>query len=122
MAKENTERVEPIRITDNEAGVTYELDFSRDSLKFMATKGFVVDESIVLLIPDKGEDFFFYALRMHHRNLPRDKADALYQKVGGLTPKMIARMVELYNQALTSNNFVQEDEELEKNARVTVEL
>lgn len=119
---DNTERVEPIRIIDHDTETTYELDFSRDSLKFMSARGFKVDEDIIALVPEKGEDFFFYAMRMHHKKLARDKTDALYKKMGGFSPKVVARLVELYNQALTSNNFLQEDGELEKNAHVTVEL
>lgn len=116
------ERVEPIRITDNETGEQYELDFSRDSVRFMASQGFKVGENIVDFIATAGPDLWFYSFRMHHKNVARNKTDALYNKMGGLTPKIIERLALLYNQALMSNNIVQDDEELEKNSRVTVEL
>ena len=44
-------------------------------------------------------------------------ADVLH----GLSPKMIERLLQLYNQALTANNF-QDDEDLEKNSEVAVEM
>ena len=119
---ENFERVEPIRLTDNETGETYELDFSRDSVRFMAHQGFKVGENIMDYIATAGPDFWFYAFRKNHMKVPRNKTDALYSKMGGLTPKVIERLVELYNQALMSNNIVQDDGDLEKNPRVTVEM
>ena len=51
----------------------------------------------------------------------KNQTDALLEKMGGVTPQIAARLVELYNQAATSNN-IQDEEDLAKNARVTVEL
>jgi hypothetical protein len=119
---DNIERVEPIRFTDNETGEQYELDFSRDSVRFMAERGFKVGDNIVDYIAKDGPELWFYAFRKNHKNVGRNKTDALYTKMGGLTPKVIERLALLYNQALMSNNIVQDDEELEKNSRVTVEL
>ena len=51
-----------------------------------------------------------------------EKYDKLYEKMGGLSPKVIKRLMELYQQALMSNGIVQDDEELEANPHVTVEL
>ena len=42
--------------------------------------------------------------------------------MGGLTPKVIERLALLYNQALMSNNIVQDDEDLAKNSKVTIEM
>lgn len=116
------ERINPIRITDKETGEVYELDFNRESVRFMADRGFVVDERFVDLIAAKGEELWFYAFRAKHRRLSRSQTDALYEKMGGLSPKVIKRLVELYQQALMSNSIVQEDEELEANPHVAVEL
>jgi hypothetical protein len=116
------DKVEPIRITDNDTGKTYELDFSRESVKYMARQGFKVGEDIVNLVAVQGPEFFWYAFRKNHKEFSRGQAEALYEKMGGLSPKLIERLAALYNQALMSNNILQDDEDLEKNARVTVEL
>ena len=122
MDKRIDNHVEPIRITDKENDTVYTLDFSRESVTFMARQGFKVNEDIVELAADKVPDFFYYSFRKNHMNVARNKTDALLKKMGGLSPKVIARLVELYNQALMSNSIIQTDEELEKNSNVTVEI
>lgn len=115
------ERINPIKITDKDTNETYELDFNRESVKFMANQGFVMDD-IVDLIAVKGEELWYYAFRAHHRRLSRNQTDKLYEKMGGLTPQIIKRLMELYQQALLSNSIVQDEEDLEANPHVTVEL
>ena len=116
------ERINPIRFTDKDTNETYELDFNRESVKFMADRGFVIDDNFVDLIATKGEELWYYAFRAHHKKLGRNQTDALYKKMGGLTPKIIRRLMELHQQALMSNSIVQDDEELEANPHVAVEL
>ena len=115
------ERINPIKITDKDTNETYELDFNRESVKFMANQGFVMDD-IVDLIAVKGEELWYYAFRAHHKRLSKNQTDKLYEKMGGLTPQIIKRLMELYQQALLSNNIVQDEEDLEANPHVTVEL
>lgn len=115
-----TTKIMPIRITDNDTGNVYELDFCRESVKFAEARGFKtedVSDFPVTKIPE----FWFYAFRMHHKSLAKNQTDALLEKMGGMTPNVAARLIELYNQAATSNN-IQDDEDLAKNAKVTVEL
>ncbi len=114
------ERVPSIRFTDEETGNVYELDFCRESVKFAESKGFKLDE-VADYIATKVPEFWYYAFRMHHKNLARSQTDALLEKMGGLTPNVTDRLVNLYIQAATSNT-VQDDEDLAKNAKVTVEL
>lgn len=116
------ERILPIRLTDKDTGETYELDFNRESLKFMADQGFVMDDNFVDLIAAKGEELWYYAFRAKHRRMSRNQTDKLYEKMGGLSPKLIKRLIELYQQALMSNSIVQEDEELDANPHIAVEL
>lgn len=114
------ERVPSIKITDHETDTTYELDFCRDSVRFAEARGFKTDDVSdypVTKIPE----FWFYSFRMHHKNMAKNQTDALLDKMGGMTPQIAARLIELYNQAATSNN-IQDDEDLAKNAKVTVEL
>ena len=116
------ERINPIKITDKDTNETYELDFNRESVKFMANQGFVMDDNFLDLIATKGEELWYYSFRAHHRRLSKSQTDKLYEKMGGLTPKIIKRLMELYQQAMTSNGILQDDEELEANPHVAVEL
>lgn len=116
------ERIPPIRITDNDTGDSYELDFNRESVKFMANQGFVMDDNFIDLIAKNGEELWYYAFRANHRRMSRNQTDRLYDKMGGLAPKVIKRLMELYNQALMSNSIVQDDEDLDANPHVSVEL
>lgn len=117
---DNQNRVKPIKLTDNDTDTVYELDFSRDSIRFAEARGFKI-EDVQDYPVTKFPEFFFYAFRMHHKNVSRSQTDAIYDKMGGYTPKFLSRMIDLYNQAALANNVIDE-EEAAKNARVTVEL
>ena len=115
------ERIEPIRITDKDTGETYVLDFSRESVRFVEAQNFKIDETFDF--PNTNiPKLFYYAFRMHHKKMAKNQTDALLDKMGGLTGKIAERLVLLYQQATTSNNIIQDDEDLEKNSHVTVEL
>jgi len=115
------ERIEPIRITDKDNGETYVLDFSRESVRFVEAQNFKIEETFDF--PNTNiPKLFFYAFRMHHKKMAKNQTDALLDKMGGLTGKIAERLVLLYQQATTSNNIIQDDEDLEKNSHVTVEL
>ena len=115
------ERVNPIRVTDEDTKETYTLDFNRESVVFMAQRNFTMDD-LSDTIAVKGEELWYYAFRYHHKKMSRNQTDKLYEKMGGLAPKLIKRLIELYYQALNSNKIVQDDDELEANPHVTVEL
>lgn len=118
---EKNEKFDPVFITDKESGKRYELDFSRDSVKAAEKAGLKLDRaddtprtSLELL--------FFYAFRMHHPTMSKEKTDDLLGKMGGMTTKLIDRLGALYNQALTANLIKVDDEDYEKNTEVAVEL
>ena len=115
------EIIQPVRLTDNDTGKVYELDFSRDSVKFVEEQGYRVDETFDY--PNKNiPKLFYYSFRKNHKNVSREQADKLRDKLGGLTDKIALRLVELYVQATNSNNVIQSEEDLAKNPHVTVEL
>lgn len=118
---DTVERVEPMRITDKETNTTYELDFNRDAIRFAEARQFRIED--VSDYPNtKIPELFFYAFRMHHKNMAKNQTDAiLNDKLGGLTGAMLERLVLLYEQAALSNT-IQTDEDMGKNAKVTVEL
>lgn len=116
------DRIDPIKITDKETGKVYELDFNRDSVRFVESQGFKISETFDypnINIPK----LFYYAFRANHKNtVSLNQAQAILDKMGGLTEKIAIRLVDLYQQATASNNVIQDEEELGKNSRVTVEL
>ena len=115
------ERIEPIKITDKDTNETYELDFSRESVRFVEAQGFKIDETFDF--PNTNiPKLFFYAFRKNHKKMAKNQTDALLDKMGGLTGKIAERLVLLYQQATTSNNIIQDDEDLIANPHVTVEL
>ena len=124
MAKstiEKKEKVKPIRLIDNETGENYILEFNRDTVKWAEQRGF--DPDMVTKFPmTVGADFFFYAFRMHHRNIARDKTDKiLFDYLGGInetTGKILARLMELYYATFSTLS----DEEAQENPRMAVEL
>ena len=114
------ERVKPIRITFNNTGECYELDFSRDSVRFAEQRNFN-PQDIERYPASKIPEFWFYAFRKNHKKLSRSQTDKLLDDLGGLTPEILERLGLLYAQAAQSNN-IQESEELEKNGVATVEM
>ena len=119
------DRIQPIRITDNTTGEVYELDFSRESTLFtdrlFRQAGIKLDE--IADNVNEGIPLFWYcAFRAKHRSVSRSKADDLRNKLGGLTPRIIDRLMALYTQATMANNVVQDEEDLSKNSQVTVDL
>lgn len=117
--KEMKELAKPIRLVDNETGESYILEFDRDTVRWAEQRGF--DPDLVTKFPmTVGADFFFYAFRMHHRNIARDKTDKiLFDYLGGInetTGKILARLMELYYQ--TFDTLADKAE----NPRIAVEL
>ena len=117
--KETKELAKPIRLVDNETGESYILEFDRDTVRWAEQRGF--DPDLVTKFPmTVGADFFFYAFRMHHKNIARDKTDKiLFDYLGGInetTGKILARLMELYYQ--TFDTLADKAE----NPRIAVEL
>lgn len=116
-----SERIKPLRITINKTGEQYELDFNRESIMFAESRGFDPDD-ISKYPMTKIPEFWWYAFRKNHRRLAKAQTDAILDSLGGVTTKIMERLILLYNQAQTSNNIVQDEEDLAKNGSVLVEL
>lgn len=115
------DRVRPARLRDQVTGDEYVLDFSRDSVRFAEQRGFKPDE--VLEFPvTKIPELFFYAFRKNHKNLAKNQTDRiLEEQLGGITEELLARLIQLYNQAALTHLIASEEDD-GKNARMTVEL
>lgn len=118
--KNTEERVNPIRITDNTTGKVYELDFNRDAVRFAEMREFEL-EHIKRYPNTKIPEFFFYAFRKNHKSLAKSQTDELLEKIGGVTPEILERLILLYNQAALTH-VIANDEDNVKNENMTVEL
>ena len=96
MAKESAERAKPIIIHDEENGIDYTLEFNRETIRFAEARGFDIDE--VSKFPmSKLPELFYYAFRMHHKNVSREKTDRiLFEDLGGMPNGMAERLGALY--------------------------
>lgn len=108
--------VKPIIVTDNETGMEYTLEFTRDSIVFAERKGFEISD--VSRFPmTKVPELWYYAFRAHHKGMPREKTDKLLERAGGFNEDLMVRLGELY--ALPFESLADADEE---NPTVTVKL
>lgn len=110
--------IKPITIKDEDNGDVFTLEFNRESVKYSELKGFkivdITDKPMTAL-----PDLFYYAFRMHHKSLSREKVDKIYDKLGGLTTAMIERLGALY--AAPFETLIQDEDNL-KNSKMTVEM
>lgn len=118
--KEVNEQVKPIIIHDAENDMDYTLEFDRDSIRFAEARGFDIDD-VGKYPMTKIPELFFYAFRMHHKNVSREKTDRiLFDELGGLPEGAAERLGALYSapfEALSNKNGNKP-----KNQKVTVEL
>lgn len=98
----------------------YTLEFNRESIRFAESRGFKV-EDVSNFPMTKLPELFFYAFRMHHKNVARDKTDKILEELGGLPEGFIERLAELYSAPFEYLTIVAEGEE-RKNSKWTVEM
>ena len=119
--KEVNEQVKPIIIHDPDNERDYTLEFNRDSIRFAEARGFDIDD-VGKFPMTKIPELFFYAFRMHHPNVSREKTDRiLFDELGGLPEGVAERLGALYSvpyEALNGKN----KEGKKGNPRMTVEL
>lgn len=116
------ERIPEVKVTFNETGEEYILDFSRKTAAFAQARGFD-PEHLFAKCTTEIPNLFYYAMQKNHGNLGRNQVDKLREKLFplGLPQMLIERLVELYLQAATVE-VITTDEEYEKNAVTTVEM
>ena len=95
----------------------YTLEFNRESVVFAEMRGFKI-EDVSDYPMTKIPELFFYAFRMHHKNIARDKTDKILEEIGGLPDGFVARLVELYTAPF---DYLLEGDE-RKNSKWAVEM
>ena len=96
--------VKPIIVKDDETGLEYTLEFNRESVRFAESRGFKVQE-VGDYPMTRLYELWFYAFRMHHKNVARAKTDALLDSLGGVMDApdgLFARLGELYSEGLNT--------------------
>lgn len=122
MAKyEKNEVIKPIILTDTETNDKYTLEFNRESVKFAEDRGFNIDD-VTRYPMVKSIELFWFAFRMHHKSISKEKAERiLFDDMGGMPKGMLERLIQLYNEPF--NTLVSDDEEGEvKNSKMMVEF
>lgn len=116
--EEQIEEIRPIVITDNKTGEVYTLEFNAESVRFAEQKDFLMDD-IVTKPVSKIPELFYYAFRMHHKYLPKDKINKIYDEIMPLPQTFVARLKDLYYIPLTE---MFESRGEEKNERMTIQM
>lgn len=122
MAKyEKNEVVKPIILTDTDTNEKYILEFNRESVKFAEARGFSIDD--VSNFPmTKSIDLFWFAFRMHHKSISKEKAERmLFDDLGGMPTGMLERLIQLYQAPFETLIDDKEDDE-PKNSKMLVEF
>ncbi len=113
--------VKPITLTDKTDNTTYTLEFNRASVEFAEQRGFKI-EDVADYPMTKLPELFFYAFRMHHKNVAREKTDKILFSLGGIPEGMVDRLAELYQLPFNALSVVDEDTEERKNSNWKVEF
>lgn len=113
--------IKPIVITDNETNKVYTLQFNRDAIRYAEENGFsikdleLIEEKPMTLLPD----LFHYAFYTNHKEMTKEQTDdILFNKIGGLNEKLIARLCELY----TEPYMTLMGDKNSKNSKMTVRI
>lgn len=112
--------VKPIILTDTETKTKYTLEFNKESVKFAEMRGFKL-EDVYNYPMTKIPELWFYAFRMHHRNIAREKTDKLLDELKGIPNGMLERLSDLYMAPFEALTVLDEGAE-RKNSTLTVEM
>ena len=119
MSDTHSGAVKPLILHDTETGMDYVLEFNRDTVRWMESRGFkfsdVGDFPMTYVY-----DFFWYAFRMHHRNISREKTDRIIDDWGGIN-NIPAGVLERLGQLYAETSSTMKDGN-DRPPKVTVEL
>ena len=115
------EKVNPVKITDKETKKIYILEFSRDTVSACEQTGFNWDD-FPKMIATYAPIVFFFAFKMHDRRISKAETDRILEQIGGMNGKLVARLRDLWNQALSPMVNDEDDYDNEKNAKWAVDL
>lgn len=115
------EEIRPLILRDEETGAEYTLEFNRESVMFAENRGFVI-EDVDRYPMTKTYELFYYAFRMHHRNISREKTDKIINEdwggIAGIPTGVMERLGMLYSVPFGSLT----DEDEKNPPKVTVQF
>ena len=117
------EGIQPIRITDNETGKVYTLEFNRKTVERMERGGFIVSEASSK--PLTGVATLFHgAFYKNHPGITREQTDKMLYDISSSDKlRLFDRLAALYNEPINALLGGDEDDAVEgKNAKFTVEM
>lgn len=109
----------PIYIKDENGEVKYTLEFNRESVKYAESRGFSVSDVDKYPLT-KVYELFYYAFRMHHKNIARNQTDEIFDSLGGIVNApdgLLEKLGALYVAPFEATGDVSP-----KNAKLTVEI
>ena len=122
--KEVNEKIKPIILHDTDNGAEYTLEFNRETIRFAESRGFKI-EDVADYPMSKIPELWFYAFRMHHKNVSREKTDKFifdpevgFGGINDIPEGVVERLFQLYNEPFEATKT----EEERKNSKLTVEL
>lgn len=121
METTTKERVKPIRVTDEETGREYILDFSRETIKMAEARGFTWDLATDMPFTYLPIIWHYAFVRYEPRISPK-KTQELFDIAGGIQPKQLARLKELYEQCGESLVAEETEDGNTKNSKISVVL
>ena len=116
------EKITPITLTNADTGKTYTLEFNRRTCALAENAGITLptlteEHKIMSVYPE----LFYHAFLMHHPQTKKAETDRiLFDDLGGFTPELMTRLVELFAQPY--NTLVKQEEDAPKNAKWSVAL
>ena len=112
--------VKPIILRNEDTGNEYTLEFNRDAVAFAERNGFDPDE-VAKYPVTRLPELFYYAFRMHHKNISRADANRiLFDELGGIPNGMAERLLQLYYAGYET--LVQPEDEAARPTKMTVTL
>ena len=115
------EKPAAIEICDSKTGeFKYLLDFTRDSVEWAEdSQKFNISELDNGIKGSAITKLFYYAFHAHHPEVRKSEAEQVLKDIGGMTPEMLERLVDLYVYTIKS---IMATEDTLKNAKMTVKL
>ena len=120
--KSEEEKIEPVTIYDKNGNFKYLLEFDRNTVKFAETRGIkpqTIEGNMGMI---EIEELFFCSFRKHQPKMSKADTDKVIKEIGGITPKLLVRLCQLFELPYTELLTDDDDEENEKNSTLTVKF
>lgn len=115
-------KIEPVMIYDKNGNFKYLLEFDRNTVKFAEQRGLkpqTIEGNMGMI---EIEELFYCSFRKHQPKMSKADTDKVIKEIGGITPKLLIRLCQLFELPYTELLTDDENEENEKNSVLTVKF